>query len=363
MSHRSTASKVLFSLVVAVIVIGAVYLIYRNRSITSTSTSRGVLNVLNWDFYIGEKTIPSFQDKFNVAVRYEKYATNEEALAKIANAPGVYDVVFPSNYMIKVMSDSGRLQRVDQSKLPNLANVDPAFRRLAFDPDEYCAPYLFGSTGFAINRSFVPRASLPDEEVSWKRLRDPAYRQRIVVLDDMRFVLGSALIELGLNPNTTSKEHLDQAVELIRTVKPNIRAFTADTGKDYLLSGNAWIAYAWSGDTLQVQATNPNVHYVIPASGSLRFQDGICIPVNAPNIENAHLFINHLLDASVGAEITNYTRYGNSNVAARRFINKEILENPASFPTPEVLARLQFIEDIGDNVKLYEDAWERVKQP
>jgi spermidine/putrescine transport system substrate-binding protein len=353
----------LWFVVALIAIVGATtYLLYRNRSFTTTSSSRGVLNVLNWDFYIGEDTIPAFQEKYHVAVRYEKYATNEDALAKIANAPGQYDIVFPSNYMVKIMRESGRLQPINHKLVPNLVNIDPAYRRLTFDPSEFCAPYLFGSTGFAINRSFVAASDLPDADVSWRRLRDPAYKNRIVVLDDMRFVLGSALIELGFSPNTTSATELEQAVALIRSVKPNIRAFTADTGKDYLLNGDAWIAYAWSGDTLQVEVKNPNVQYVIPTAGSLRFQDGVCAVAKAPNLANAHLFINHLLDPKVSAEITNYTRYGNTNAAARRYINPDILKNPASFPPPEVMKRLQFIEDLGKNVRLYEDACERVKR-
>jgi len=350
-----------FSLFLVSLFLLAGFLFYRNRSPETTVTSNGVLNVLNWDFYIGEKTVPDFQDKNHVSVRYEKYASNEDALKKIAGAPGVHDIVFPSNYMIEVLRKSRRIERVDPSRIPNLVNIDPASRHLDFDPEEFCPPYLFGTTGFAVNRSFVSSTKLPDEEISWARLRDPLFKNRIVVIDDMRFVLGSALMELGFDPNTTSTKELDQAVELLRQVKPSIRAFTADTGKEALLSGDAWIAYAWSGDTLQVQTTNPNIKYVIPTFGSLRFQDGICLIADAPNKDNAYRFINHLLDAKVSAEITNYTHYGNTNAAAKNFIKSEILENPASFPSPEVMQRLRFIEDIGVKLKLYQDAWERVK--
>ena len=361
MTKRKRILSIPFVVFAAVILAAAVWLLYRNRSPEATATSNGVLNVLNWDFYIGRNTIPSFEEETRISVNYEKYASNEEALETMVRAPGQYDIVFPSDYMIKIMRQRGVIQPVDTTRIPNIVNVDPIYFSPPFDPDDYCPPYQFGTTGFAVNRGFVSHEDLPDEAVSWEALQDPRWKNRVVVLDDMRFVVGSVLLELGFSPNTTNLEEIEQAVEVLQKVKANIRAFTADTGKDYLLSGDAWIAYAWSGDTLQVQETNPSVKYVIPAFGSLRFQDGICLGADAPNEENAYAFINHLLDPKVSAEITAYTYYGNTNAGAKKYLDPELLDNPALFPPPEVMRRLHFVQDLGEDVALYEGAWERVK--
>jgi len=333
--------------------------------LVSGGTPRRVLNVANWDFYIGNDTIASFEREYDVRVNYDIYASNEDALALLRSSPGVYDVVIPSDYMIEIMRSEDLLTPLDHLRIPNLINVDPKFRgeQNYWDPEEeVSAPYLFGSTGFAINRSFVD-----EDSMSWSLLLADArgaqkYKNKVAILDDMRFVLGSVLLELGYDPNSIEPKQIDEAVQLLRAIRPLVRAFTADTGKDLLLNGDVWIAYAWNGDALQVQKVNSNVEYVIPESGSLRFQDGICIPSGSGRIDLAHKFINHVLKAEVNAEIVQHTRYGTTNVAAMPYIDDAIRTNSASFPLAEQLDRLRFIRDLGDSLSLYERAWEQVKQ-
>jgi spermidine/putrescine transport system substrate-binding protein len=319
---------------------------------------RRQLNVLNWDFYIGKDTLSDFERDFDVRVNYEIYKDNEQCLAKIKANPNIYDVIFPSDYMIHIMKTEKLLAKLDHSRLKNLSNVGQEYRGNYYDMTEnYSVPYMFGTTGFAINTEFVR-----DENITWALLAEkPEYQNRISIIDDLRFTLGSVLIEQGKSPNTRDKVDLDSAVSLLRKVRPNVKLFSADSPKDLLISGSIWIAYAWSGDTLQAQKGNPKVRYLIPKAGSLRFQDGICIPKGAPHGDLAHEFINYLLRDDVSAKITNDILYGNTNKAAYGSIRLEIRNNPASFPAPGDLQKLHWIEDVGESLKLYQNAWEEVK--
>lgn len=335
--------------------------------LVATRPSR-TLNVLNWDFYIGNRTIPSFEEKEGIRTSYTLYASNEDALRMIRENPGVYDIVIPSDYMMDIMIKDSLLEPLDHSQVPNLTNVDPRYRggNNYWDTSEqFCAPYLFGSTGFAVNTALFQGAS--GSAMSWRALENDAtgpqvLRNRVAIIDDMRFVLGSILLELGHDPNTTNADQINQAVALLKRIRPLVRAYSADSPKDLLLNGDVWVAYAWNGDVLQVQRHNPGVQYMIPTAGSLRFQDGVCIPKNAPHKEMAHRFINHLLDGTVHAEIVNHTWYGSTNAAARRAIDPSVLSNPASFPPDSVVRRLHFIRDVGNAAALYERAWAEVKR-
>jgi spermidine/putrescine-binding protein len=89
--------------------------------------------------------------------------------------------------------------------------------------------------------------------------------------------------------------------------------------------------------------------------------DNLCIPDSAPNKYTAEVFINYLLRPEVGAAISNYTWYASPNAAAEEFIDAEILEEPAIYPPPEVMAKLEWLEDVGETTTLYERMWTEVK--
>jgi spermidine/putrescine-binding protein len=94
--------------------------------------------------------------------------------------------------------------------------------------------------------------------------------------------------------------------------------------------------------------------YFVPDEGGVLWVDTMAIPANAPHPCTAHAFINFLLDAENGAELTNYNWYGSPNAAAEEFIWPEILEDPAIYPPAEVMERLEFIADLGELNALYE---------
>jgi spermidine/putrescine transport system substrate-binding protein len=46
--------------------------------------------------------------------------------------------------------------------------------------------------------------------------------------------------------------------------------------------------------------------YVVPQEGTLLWEDCLAIPTGAPHPDNAHAFINFILEAEVGAAIADY---------------------------------------------------------
>lgn len=322
------------------------------------------LNVLNWDFYIGKRTLETYQTKTSVKVNYKIYDSNEQARDFIIQSPGIFDIVIPSDYMMDFLIKENLLHPLSLDRLDNLKNVSESaikqFKKKGWL--KYCVPYLFGSTGFAINRDEVKVSAT---QISWQMLARDAegeqkFKNKLVILDDSRQVLGSILLELGFDPNSTKTDQLNEAVRLLQRVKPIVLEFSSDTGKDKMLNGEAWIAFAWSGDALQVAAKSPSWQYGIPASGGLKFQDGVCMPKNPPNIDSAYTFINNLLDENVHAEIVETTKYLTTNSKALAQLpikQKEIQSKVAESKEP-----LYFVRDLGDEgARIFEKAWERVK--
>jgi spermidine/putrescine transport system substrate-binding protein len=316
------------------------------------------LTVLSWDNYIGPNTIADFEKKCDCKVVYELMKSNEEGLAKLKSSPGVYDVGVFSDYMVKVLKDEGMVEKLDKKKLMNVANISDDFKSSYFDPGlDYTVPYAYGSTGFGVNTKYYTGAT-----ISWRELSKPQYKGKVAVMDDARYVLGSVLVELGLDPNTRDQKDIDRAVALFKQVVPNIQKFTADTPVDLMVSEGAWVAYGYSGDVFQMHDQNPAIIFMTPEKGSMKFLDNMLIPAGAPHSDLAHQYIDFILDPKVSADITNEIHYGNPNVAARTYIDSKILANPSTFPSSDVLKKLHFVEDVGDDLAKYDKAWEDIKQ-
>lgn len=339
-------------LLIAILVAGGIFF-YAEK----TGHADKELTLLIWDNYLAPDTISNFEKETESKVILELFKSNEEALAKIKANPGVYDVVVPSDYMVKILKDEKLLTVLNHARIPNLKNIAESGKGHYYDPAlDVSIPYAFGSAGFAVNTKFVQ-----DTEITWKLLAEPRFKGHIVLMDDPRYVLGSALLELGFDPNTRKKEEIDAAVALLKTVLPNVAKITPDTPVDLMIADGAWVAYGYSGDSYQMHDGNPAVTYMLPSYGGMQFYDNLAIPAGAPHSELAHQFIDYILRPDVSAAITNETHYGNPNEAALASIDADIKANPSVFPPASILSKLHFVEDLGDDVSLYDEAWQEIK--
>ena len=73
------------------------------------------------------------------------------------------------------------------------------------------------------------------------------------------------------------------------------------------------------------------IEALVPKSGATLFFDTMAIPKDAPNVANAHLFINYILRPEVHASLTNKVFYANPNAASLKFVKKEVAENKTIF--------------------------------
>lgn len=315
------------------------------------------LNFYNWSYYIGETTIPDFEEEFNVRVRYDNFSSNSEILAKFQAGAAGYDLVVPSDYMVEIMTKLDLLLPIRPENIPNLVNIDPRFRNLPFDPENrYSIPYQWGTTGIGINTRFVK-----DFENSWNILWDEQYRGRISVLDDMRSGIVPALKLLGYSVNTTSESELEEAKQLMLEQKALVRTYSSETYMDLLKSGDIWIAQGWSGDIFQVTKENPDVIFIIPDEGSYIWVDNLVIPKGARNRFTAELFINYLLRPEVSSDISNYTGYSSPNSAALPYIDSELTSDKSMYPDEQTMERLEFMTDVGDATRIYNRVWNEIK--
>jgi len=317
------------------------------------------LNFYNWDTYIGETTLDDFKAATGIEVAMDLFADNDELFAKLKEGNPGYDVIVPTNDFVERMITSDMLIPLDHDKIPNIANIEKPFLDGAFDPGrKYSLPYMWGTIALGYRISAVGDTP-PD---SWGVLYDSdKYAGRVSLLGDAQIVIGHALKYLGHSFNSTNPAEIKQAEELIIANKKNIKVFADDNGQDLLASGEVDLAQEWNGDILQVMEEDDDITLTVPKEGGLLWQDCLCIAKGAPHPENAHAFINFLLDAEVGAAIADFIQYATPNGAAKKLMSEEYTKNPAIFPTDETLAKCEPAIFLGvEVVRLYDEAWTRI---
>jgi spermidine/putrescine transport system substrate-binding protein len=317
------------------------------------------LNFYNWDTYIGENTLSNFNEATGIEVKMDLYADNDELFAKLKGGNPGYDVIVPTNDTLERMIKADMVIPLDHSKIPNMSNIDEPFRDAQFDPGrKFSLPYMWGTLGIGFRKSEV--STPPD---SWKVLFDSdEYAGAISLLGDQQNVLGAGLKYLGFSWNSTNPDELKKVEELLIRQKKNIKVFADDNGQDLLASGEVKVCQEWNGDIKQIMAEDDDVSYVLPKEGSLFWQDVLAIPKGAPHPQNAHAFINYILDAEAGREIAETILYATANKAAKDLAADAYKNNPVIFPPAEVLAKCEPALYLGEEAtKVRDEIWTRIQ--
>ena len=161
--------------------------------------------------------------------------------------------------------------------------------------------------------------------------------------------------------STTDPDEIREVEELLIANKRHIKVFAPDTGQDLLIAHEVDVALEYNGDMLQVMEEDDDLSYVVPVEGGILWEDDMCIPAGGPNPENAHAFIDFILDGEVHGEIASFVRYPCPNLAAMPFIAEEDKADPALYPPREVLELCETSVYRGEEqLRLLNDALTRV---
>jgi putrescine transport system substrate-binding protein len=332
-----------------------------------------VVNVFNWTNYIDDKAIPSFEKATGIKVNYDLMDQNDALEAKLLAGKSGYDVVVPTSSFYGEQVRAGLYQPIRRDKLKHYGNLDPLLmKRLEkYDPGNvYGVPYMWGTSGIAYNVDAI-KARMPDAPVdSWRMLFDPAVVSKfkdcgVTLLDAGDELVESALIYLGRNPDSESRDDLLAAIDVIRKVQPYIRYFQSTSYVDDLANGEICLALGWSGDVFQAGRSarqGVKIDYRIPKEGAIVWFDIMAIPKDAPHPEAALLWIDHVLDPVVAAGISNAIFYANANKASWPLLSQAVRDNPVIFPASGVMDRLIAVAPKSPRfVRMRNRAWTQAK--
>ncbi|MBC8128566.1 MAG: spermidine/putrescine ABC transporter substrate-binding protein [Gloeobacteraceae cyanobacterium ES-bin-144] len=320
-------------------------------------SNAATLRVYSWADYLEPGLAAKFEKENSCQLKIDTFDSNEAMYAKLTAGATGYDVLVPSSYMVKTLVRESRLQALDSSKIPNIKHVDANYLKRALDPNMiHSVPYMMAPTCLAWLGSKVA-----DAVPSYSMLDRADLKGRITLLDDMREVLGAALRSLGFPLNSKDPAQLAQACEVAKRWKKNIAKFDNEQYKSGIASGEFHLVQGYAGDLLQVADENPDIVVKIPNEGTAFSCDDLCIPKDAKAVELAHKFINFVTDPENAAKNMEFIAYRAPNQEAYRLLSEDFRGNEALFPSEEVFAKCEPIDDLGDALALWSKTWDEVK--
>ena len=323
------------------------------------TTSTTEINVFTWAEYFPDFVFEGFTEKTGIKINFNAFTTNEEMLTKLeAVKGGTYDIILASDYVVDIARKQGLIAEIDKSKVPNFKNINPAYQSQFYDPDNTLSvPYAAGTPLIVYDP-----AKVSIDITGYEDLWNPALKESVVILDDARNMVGVTLKTLGYSFNTQDDSELDQAKEKLMQLKPNVRAFDYDTPHNLMISGEATVGYMFTPQVVTALDERPDLKVVYPKEGMGWGIDSVFVPVDAPNKEGAFAFLDYILDAEIGAQISESALYICCNEASTAFLSEAYLNNKALYIPAEVLGDAEYIMDVGDKSTKFQEIFAEFKQ-
>ncbi|NDW45823.1 polyamine ABC transporter substrate-binding protein [Ruegeria sp. PrR005] len=313
------------------------------------------VRVYNWSDYIDEELLTKFEEETGIKLIYDVFDSNEVLETKMLAGGSGYDVVVPTGTFLQRQIQAGAFQKLDMSKLPNHANMWDLIesRTAQYDPgNEYSINYMWGTTGLGVNVGKVKEVLGEDAPMnSMDLVFKPENMEKLAAcgvhfLDAPTEIIPAALKYLGENPDSHEADVIEKVEPLLMGVRPYIQKFHSSEYINALANGDICVAVGWSGDILQArdraaEADNGvEIEYHAFKQGSLMWFDQMAIPVDAPNPDAAHKFLNFIMDAQNMAAASNYVYYANGNKASQEFLVEDVIGDTAIYPDDETMQNL-----------------------
>src|ERR1700731_3325179 len=335
------------------------------------------VNFYNWSNYMAPGGLEDFTRETGIKVVYDTFDANETLETRLLAGKSGYDVVVPTAYFLQRQIAANIFQKLDKSKLPNLANAWPVVtKQLAvYDPgNQYAANYMWGTTGIGYNVKMAQKILGADARIdSWGIVFKPENLAKfrdcgIHMLDSADDIFPAALSYLALDPNSTKQADLEKAADLVSKIRPYVRKFHSSEYLSALATGEICLVVGWSGDIMQARSraaeanSDIEIGYAIPKEGAQMFFDNLAIPADAEHVAEAYELINYLYRPEVAAKNSDFLSYANGNLASQKLVDPRILEDRNIYPDDATLKKL-FVITARDPAtqRIINRLWTRVK--
>jgi spermidine/putrescine transport system substrate-binding protein len=333
------------------------------------------LRFSNWTYYIDvdEKTkkrptLDMFKKRTGTTVRYiEDINDNASFFGKIQGPLSRGQsidrdiIVLTDNTRYpSLLIKKGWVEKLDKSAIPNIKNLQDALAHPNWDENrDYSLPWQSGMTGIAYNDKLTdPVLSVDD------LLENPKLKGKITLLNEMADAMSLVMLANGDDPSKVTDATFDKALKRIQKAVDSgqVRQFTGNDYTGPLAKGDLSACMAWSGDVVQLQPDNPNLHWNLPETGGDIWTDNMLIPKGG-NVFTASTYMNFVYDPKIQALIEAYINYicpVKGAKAEMLKIDPSLAKNTLIFPTDKMLDNVVIFDAAALDNQKYLEAWQNL---
>ena len=275
----------------------------------------GDLRILTWEGYADPAWVKPFEEKTGAKTSVVYIGSVDEMFAKMQGSKGAdFDVVAFDTSTFKRYIDGGLIQPIDLAKVPNAANLLPAFKSVApirRGDKQYGIPFAWGSLPLVYDKAAFPTP--PD---SWQVMWDPAFTQQIIALDDANNSIVLAAMVLGLkDPFNLSDSEFQQVKDKLIEQKRILLTYYAGFDEGVSVFAQSGIKAMFSMGEPQVaglKAKGIDAAFTIPKEGAIGWLDCWVMSAGARDPDLAYAWFDACLDKKVGGLLSDEKSYGNT---------------------------------------------------
>ena len=321
----------------------------------TSAHAAGELKLYNWSDYMPQGLIDKFAKQYDVKVTQDSYDSNETLLSKLKSGVKGYDLAVPGDYMVAIMIKEDLLEKVEPNQFSNFPKVKKDLVNVYFDDGRhYSIPYQFGTTSFMVDTN-VYKGDINTLAILFDTPEE--LKGKVNMFRDVNDVINAGLRYLGYPTCNSNKEQLSKVNDLLLKAKPNWLSIASDGAREMLISGDAAAGMVWNGMGLRARTEKASLQYAYPKEGMTAWADNMVVLKGAPNLENAKLFMNFMLEPENAAALTNFASYSAGVEGTEPFLDKKFvgaleMNPPAGAPKPEFVPPCD-----PEVVKLYDRLW------
>ncbi len=323
---------------------------------TSKSGSESTLSLLIWEDYLMPEAVARFEREHGAKLVVTEIENSEQLKQALSSRPAEFDLVVADEQTLRDLDDLRLLGDLDPALLGTISTETEEFLKPATTlANRRSVPYLWGLTVLA-GRSEVLRDLEPSWELLWRE------DLNIAVLDEPSDLIWLALLALGHDPTTATKDQIDKAAARIEQRFPKLTMHMKDlnSGLDALEAGDVDLVVTYNGDALIRAARNPSIDVVLPKEGAPLWMDSFALTRDARSPRLAQEFIRFMTSPEVSAKTTEALLYASPKPEARLRLNPTLQGNPVLYPSEAAMKQCRFVHFHSDVAKHVNQALLRI---
>lgn len=294
------------------------------------------INIMIWEGSYPEEMFEDFEEKYGIHVNISYITNTDEILAKLLVSGGKseYDFIDLESAYVKPFTDNKLLEKINWDNIPNSENLyDKCWGIPGDENREYVCPA--GAAGYTL--IVYNKETCPIEITKFTDLAKPELKDQICSVNSTISLFGVALAALGYEPDSTTEAEYQEAADLWKEIKGNVKVFTGSSSYQTLENGECSVALMFDYPVLMQEEENWDKYAVADIDTAYEtYSSTWGIPAGAEHQKEAELLMNYMLEDEVYAKRIEYYPNEPMTDGVKEFLPDSILNSPA-FNLPDTV--------------------------